>query len=135
MIKYALEIGKIQVINNTLKMLDTLTGSAVTRITSRVHDVPMKLAALPLLFEANLQALRLTESLLTHSLTSVCISKDAIFICKPCRVEQCKENLKQLSEVSDESDDLRAQALMDCCRFDALLEIGMLFMLTEGSGI
>ena len=41
-----------------------------------------------------------------------------------CRVEQCKESLKQLGEIASEADDLREQALYDCCRFDALLEFG-----------
>lgn len=46
-------------------------------------------------------------------------------VCFMYRVEQCKENIKQLGELSDESDDLRAQAIMDCCQFDALLDIGI----------
>ena len=41
------------------------------------------------------------------------------------RTEPCKESLKQLGEIAGEADDLRAQALHDCCRFDALLEFGM----------
>ncbi len=36
----------------------------------------------------------------------------------------CKESLKQLSELAAEADDLRAQALFDCCQFDGLLELG-----------
>lgn len=40
-------------------------------------------------------------------------------------MEPCKESLKQLSEIASEADDLRAQALYDCCRFDALLEFGI----------
>lgn len=47
------------------------------------------------------------------------------------RVEQCKENIKQLGELSDESDNLRAQAVMDCCRFDALLDIGIEWSMTN----
>lgn len=43
-----------------------------------------------------------------------------------CRTESCKESLKQLGEIAGEADDLRAQALHDCCRFDALLEFGMM---------
>ena len=41
------------------------------------------------------------------------------------RTESCKESLKQLGEIAGEADDLRAQALHDCCQFDALLEFGM----------
>jgi len=43
-----------------------------------------------------------------------------------CRTDQCKESLKQLCEIASEADDLRAQALHDCCQFDALLELGTL---------
>ena len=41
------------------------------------------------------------------------------------RAEPCQESLKQLGEIASEADDLRAQALHDCCRFDALLEFGI----------
>jgi hypothetical protein len=33
--------------------------------------------------------------------------------------------LKELFDVTSEADDLRAQALYECCHFDALLEFGM----------
>ena len=46
------------------------------------------------------------------------------------RVEACKGTLKQLSEIASEADDLRAQALYDCCQFDALLELGEPFTRT-----
>ena len=62
MIKDALIIGiktaKNDYFDNLAIRNDYTVGSTVTRITSKVHDVPMKLAALPLLFEANLQALK-----------------------------------------------------------------------------
>ena len=40
------------------------------------------------------------------------------------RVEACQGTLKHLCEIASEADDLRAQALYDCCQFDALLEFG-----------
>ena len=46
------------------------------------------------------------------------------------RVEACKGTLKHLCEIASEADDLRAQALYDCCQFDALLELGELFTRT-----
>ena len=46
------------------------------------------------------------------------------FVFSYYRTESCKESLKQLGEIAGEADDLRAQALHDCCRFDALLEFG-----------
>ena len=46
------------------------------------------------------------------------------FVFSYYRAESCKESLKQLGEIAGEADDLRAQALHDCCRFDALLEFG-----------
>ena len=46
-----------------------------------------------------------------------------------CRDEPCKESLKQLGEIASEADDLRAQALYDCCRFDALLEFGIIIII------
>jgi len=73
-------------------------GSAISRITSYMHDVPMQMASLPLLFYAQMASLR---------------------------TDQCKESLKQLCEIASEADDLRAQALHDCCQFDALLELGI----------
>ena len=59
----ALEVGTciytytIKAKYNTMYLYN-YKGSAVTRITSKVHDVPMKLVALPLLFQAYLQTLR-----------------------------------------------------------------------------
>ena len=44
----------------------------------------------------------------------------------PQRITDCRESLKQLNELAAEADDLRAQALHDCCEFDALLEFGKL---------
>jgi len=34
------------------------TGSAISRITSYMHDVPMQMASLPLLFYAQMASLR-----------------------------------------------------------------------------
>lgn len=42
----------------------------------------------------------------------------------PRRIEQCTETLKELGEMASKADDLRAQALYDCCHYDALLDIG-----------
>lgn len=36
------------------------------------------------------------------------------------------KTLEELKEVAHESDDLRAQAVIDCCQFDGLLDIGRL---------
>lgn len=86
----------------------------MTRITSKVHHVPMKLAALPFLFYANLLKMRHGQS--SEIILLTCMHTD--------RKDQCEETIRQLKEVAIESDDLRAQAVLDCCQFDALLDIG-----------
>ena len=40
------------------------------------------------------------------------------------RMEECRETLREISELASEADDLRAQAVYDCCHFDVLLDVG-----------
>ena len=41
-----------------------------------------------------------------------------------CRLEDCTDTLREIGELASEADDLRAQAVYDCCHFDALLDAG-----------
>ena len=40
------------------------------------------------------------------------------------RISDCKETLREIGELASEADDLRAQAVYNCCHFDALLDAG-----------
>ena len=44
--------------------------------------------------------------------------------CKLYRMEDCKETLREICDLASEADDLRAQAVYDCCHFDLLLDAG-----------
>lgn len=45
-----------------------------------------------------------------------------------CSRSVSSDLLKELFDVTSEANDLRAQALYDCCHFDALLEFGIVKM-------
>ena len=46
------------------------------------------------------------------------------------RMEECRETLREISELASEADDLRGQAVYDCCHFDVLLDVGR-FLMTQ----
>ena len=39
-------------------------------------------------------------------------------------MEDCRATLGEIGELASEADDLRAQAVYNCCHFDALLDAG-----------
>ena len=60
----------------------------------------------------------------SHSMAAIVLYHYPLYDHHTCRVDDCKDTLKRLSGIADEADDLRGQALYDCCQFDALLELG-----------
>ena len=43
-------------------------------------------------------------------------------------MEECRETLREISELASEADDLRGQAVYDCCHFDVILDVGKSLM-------
>ena len=96
---------------------------AARRIACQMHGVSMEMITLPLLFHVQLSSLKsvyssssYTEQWFSHT---VCTNTHTI-----CRLEDCRDTLKEIGELASEADDLRAQAVYDCCHFDALLDAG-----------
>ena len=79
-----------------------------------MHGVSMEMITLPLLLHVQLSSLKSVQLRVKPRHISLRIN----------RIEDCKETLKEIGELASEADDLRAQAVYDCCHFDALLDAG-----------
>ena len=85
-----------------------------------MQDVSMEMISLPLLFYVQMSCLKYVHTCISH----ICYKCPLIHTHLPRRIEECRETLKELSEMASKADDLRAHALYDCCHYDALLDTG-----------
>lgn len=100
------------------------TGMAARRIANQMQDVSMEMICLPLLFYVQMACFKYVHIHSSQSLAYLFQMSNRIHTYLPRRIEQCRETLKELSEMASKADDLRAKALSDCCHYDALLDIG-----------
>ena len=53
-----------------------------------------------------------------------------VYILIASSTEGCKDTLKEIGELASKADDLRAQAVYNCCHFDALFDAGKFNIMT-----